>query len=487
MIKIIGLGPGNSDALTLGVIKILKEYKDIYLRTEKHPVVEYIKGLEVTFESFDYKYDEMNSFDKVYMSIAEELVERHEVCENLVYAVPGHPLVAEKSVDNLIKLCKEKNVEYKIYPAVSFVDAIIESLEIDPIEGLKIIDAFGLEEGILDRRVNTIITQVYNKFIASEVKLTLMNYYGDEEEIYFVRAAGIKELESIRKIKLYELDRQEDIDYLTSVYIPKNKKIVGDFNDLLDIMGKLRGENGCPWDKEQDHNSLKRYLIEETYEVIEAIEKSDSNMIEEELGDLLLQIVFHSQIGKELGDFNIMDVTRGICDKMIKRHPHVFSDLNVNTSSEVLDNWDKIKRENKGFNSYTEELQHIAKTLPALMRAEKVQRKAAKVGFDWNDIEDALAKVMEEYYEIKDVYKSNNRAKILEEVGDLIFSVVNVARFLDIDPEYALNYSIEKFIRRFGYIEETASKMEFDLTQMTLEEMDKLWEEAKKQFNLENK
>ena len=484
MIKIIGLGPGDKDALTLGTIEILKSCQCIYLRTEKHPVVEYLRGLNVDFNTFDSKYDSMSSFDDVYMSIAEELIEIHKESKDLVYAVPGHPLVAEKSVTNLIKLCEKYNLEYKIYPAVSFIDAMIESLKIDPIEGLKIIDAFEVGEGVLDRRVGTIVTQVYNNFIASEVKLKLSDYYGDEEEILFVRAAGIQGLESIRKIKLYELDRQNDIDYLTSIYIPKKKEYVGDFHDLLSIMEKLRGENGCPWDKEQNHDTLKRYLIEETYEVIEAIEKSDDNMLWEELGDLLLQIVFHAQIGKEEGYFNINDVTRGICHKMVQRHPHVFDNVNITTSAEVLDNWDEIKRANKGFNSYTEELEHIAKTLPALIRAEKVQKKAAKVGFDWDSIDDALAKVIEEYYEVRDVYKSNNRAKILEEVGDLIFSVVNIARFLDIDPEYALNYTIDKFINRFRYIEETASERGYDLKNMTLEEMDKLWEEAKEQLNL---
>ncbi|MBU5486272.1 nucleoside triphosphate pyrophosphohydrolase [Clostridium sp. MSJ-11] len=480
MIKIIGLGPGSKEALTLGSIEVLRSCENIYLRTEKHPVVEYLKGLNISFSTFDNKYETMKSFDEVYISISEELVEKCRIYKEIVYAVPGHPLVAEKSVTNLIKLCEENNLEYKIYPAVSFVDAMVESLKIDPIEGLKIMDAFEIKEGILDRRVGTIITQVYNKFIASEVKLQLQDYYGDEEEIFFVRAAGVEGLESIRKIKLYELDRQEDIDYLTSIYIPEKKDYVGDFHDLVHIMEKLRGDNGCPWDKEQDHDSLKRYLIEETYEVIEAIEKTDDNMLWEELGDLLLQIVFHAQIGREENSFNINDVTKGICRKMIERHPHVFESTKVSSSTEVLDNWDEIKRINKGFSSYTEELEHIAKTLPALMRAEKVQKKAAKVGFDWDKIEDALSKVVEEYYEVRDVYKSNNRAKILEEVGDLIFSVVNVARFLDIDPEYALNYTIDKFIYRFRYIEETASKMGFDLKQMTLEEMDKLWEEAKK-------
>lgn len=202
-------------------------------------------------------------------------------------------------------------------------------------------------------------------------------------------------------------------------------------------------------------------------------------MLIEELGDVLLQVVFHSQIGKEDGFFEIKDVIQFICDKMINRHPHVFADLEINNSSEVLENWDKIKSKEQGTETYTDSIRHIAKTLPALMRADKVQKKAAKVGFDWVNIEDAMKKIMEEYKEIEDVYKSKNKVKILEEIGDLLFSVVNVARFLDIDPENALNYSIDKFINRFQYIEDEAISMGRKLDNMSLEEMDKLWKEAK--------
>ncbi|KAJ50823.1 tetrapyrrole methylase family protein/MazG family protein [Clostridium tetanomorphum] len=480
MIKVVGLGPGSKEALTLGTMEVLKNANKIYLRTEKHPTVEYLKGLNIDFETFDKKYDSMDSFDEVYNSIAMDIIKAYDQYKDIVYAVPGHPLVAEKSVNNLIKLCNEKEIELKIFPAVSFIDAIIERLKIDPIEGIKVIDAFDITMQVLDKRIGTIVTQVYNPFIASEVKLALLEYYDDEEEIYFIRAAGIEGLENIRKIKLYELDRQSDIDYLTSLYIPKSLNNTKDFNDLLDIMEKLRGEDGCPWDKEQNHESLKKYLIEESYEVLEAIDKKDDNMIIEELGDVLLQIVFHAQIGKEEGFFNINDIIKGICDKMIERHPHVFGNVEISSSEEVLDNWEEIKKEEKGYKTHTDELKHVAKTLPSLIRAEKIQKKASKIGFDWDKVEDALDKVLEEFYEVKDVYKNNNREKILEEVGDLIFAVVNVARFLDIDPEYALNYTIDKFINRFEYIEKSVLSKGFKMENMTLEEMDELWEKAKK-------
>ncbi|AJD30242.1 MULTISPECIES: nucleoside triphosphate pyrophosphohydrolase [Clostridium] len=479
MINIIGLGPGSKESITLGTIDSLKTVDKVFLRTEKHPTVEYINKLGIVYETFDEKYETGESFDEVYNSIAKSLIDDSNNYSDIIYAVPGHPLVAEKSVNILIKLCKENNIEFKIVPAVSFVDALMESLLLDPVEGLKIIDAFDIKNQVMDKRIGTVITQVYDKFIASEVKLNLMNYYKDDTEIFFVRAAGIEGLEEIRKIPLYELDRQHNIDHLTSVYIPKVSNNNYDFMDLLDIMDKLRGEEGCPWDKEQTHTSLKKYLIEESYEVIEAIDNKDVDMLIEELGDVLLQVIFHSQIGKEEGFFEIKDVIQSICDKMINRHPHVFSDLEINNSNEVLENWDKIKSIEQGNKTYTDSIRHIAKTLPALMRADKVQKKAAKVGFDWDNIEDAMKKIIEEYKEIEDVYKSKNKVKILEEIGDLLFSVVNVARFLDIDPENALNYSIDKFINRFQYIEDESISMGRNLDNMSLEEMDELWKEAK--------
>jgi tetrapyrrole methylase family protein/MazG family protein len=484
MIKIVGLGPGAKDAITLGTLEVLKSGSKVFLRTYKHPNVDFLRELGINFKTYDDKYDTLESFDEVYSTIAQELMKEQGEHKDIVYAVPGHPLVAEKSVSNLINLCEAQGVEYKIYPAVSFIDVIMESLKLDPVEGLKLIDAFDIKNQILDKRVGTIITQVYNKFIASEVKLALTEYYRDDTEIYFIRAAGVKEEESIRKIPLYDLDRQEDIDHLTSVFVPKDLDNTIDFNDFLRIMDTLRGEDGCPWDKEQTHESLKRYLIEECYEVLEAVDAKDEDMLVEELGDVLLQVVFHAQIGKEEGYFDIKDVIKGVSNKMIERHPHIFGKVKVENSEEVLANWDEIKKKEKGFETFTEELRHVPKNLPALMRAEKVQAKAKKAGFDWDKVEDALDKVLEEFEEVKNVYKSKNKARILEELGDLVFSAVNVCRFLDIEPENALNYTIDKFINRFEYIEKTALSKGMKLPEMTLEQMDFLWEEAKKKKTL---
>ena len=441
--------------------------------------MDFLKDEGIKFESYDHAYEKYDSFDDVYKYIAEDLITKIKDDEDLIYAVPGHPLVAEKSVINLIELCKENNIQYEVLPAVSFVDAMMEALQVDPIEGVKIIDAFDMKNQILDKRVGTIITQVYNNFIASEVKLRLLEGYEDDTEIIFVRAAGVEGLESIRKIPLYELDWQEDIDYLTSIYIPKDLGNKKDFQDLLDIIETLRNPGGCPWDREQTHESLKSALLEECYEVIDAIENKDEDALIEELGDVLLQVVFHASIGKEDGYFDIMDVIGGISNKMINRHPHVFGNEEANTSEQVLVNWDEIKKEEKGIKTLTEEMQNIAKSLPATTRAYKVQKKAKKVGFDWDDVNCAMDKVKEELNEIKEVYNCEDKSIIEGEVGDLLFACINVARFLEVDGELALDKTIKKFIKRFSYIENEAIKNNKNLKDMTLEEMDKLWEEAK--------
>ena len=480
MIKIVGLGPGSAEALTIGTMKVLKEGKKVLLRTKKHPTVDYLAEMNIDFQTYDSKYETGESFDEVYEAIAKDLIEEHKKYGDVVYAVPGHPLVAEKSVFNIISLCDDIGIQYEIFPAVSFVDAMMDALTIDPIDGLKIIDAFDIDNQVLDKRIGTIITQVYNQFIASEVKLKLAEYYNDDTEIYYVRAAGIKGMESVRKMPLFELDRQEDIDYLTSVYIPKDLKNKKDFNDLISIIRTLRGADGCPWDREQTHESLKSALIEESYEVIDAIDKMDDDALIEELGDVLLQVVFHGVIGEEDGYYNMNDIIEGICNKMIFRHPHVFHGENVNSSKEVVLRWEELKNKEKGIKGLEDEIDAIAMSLPSLIRAEKVQKKARKAGLDWDDVEPAMDKVLEELREIKEVYKGENRERITDEVGDLLFACVNICRFLKVDGELALNKSTDKFVRRLLYVEKEVESQGKKMSGMTLEELDEIWEESKK-------
>ena len=460
--------------------KFCKEDKDsFHLVDGVCEFFDYLKEKLNGFNTCDNYYETSDSFDEVYEKIAKDLISNYKEKGDLVYAVPGHPLVAERSVFNLMKLCDENNITYEILPAVSFIDAMMDVLKIDPIEGLKVIDAFDIKNQVLDKRIGTIITQVYNPLIASEVKLELLEYYNDDTEIYYVRAAGIKGEESVRKIPLYELDMQEDIDYLTSVYIPKNLDNKKDVHDLVNLIRTLRSEDGCPWDREQTHESIKNQLLEECYEVMDAIEKDDIDLLIEELGDVLLHVIFHAVIGEEDGYFNLSEVVDGVCNKMIYRHPHVFSNAIADTSEDVLKNWDDIKSQEKKFNTISEEIDAIANALPALLKAHKVQKKAARVGFDFENALEAAAKVQEELNEILNEYNSNNMERIIDEVGDLLFACVNLARLLKVDEEEALNKASKKFARRFKYVEDKVLQNNKSMKDVSIDELNKFWDEAK--------
>ncbi|KAB3531899.1 nucleoside triphosphate pyrophosphohydrolase [Alkaliphilus pronyensis] len=481
-ITIVGLGPGAKEHLTLATLTELKKRKPVYLRTEKHPTVEFLKTEGISFHSFDHIYKNTDTFDHVYKNIVEALLEKAKV-EDIIYAVPGHPLVAETTVQQLMEACKGAKVNVNILPAMSFLDVLLPVVGLDPVEGFRLIDALQLDNQEPDPDSSMIITQVYDSLIASQVKLRLMDYYDDEEAIVVVRAAGVPELQRVEKIPLYQLDHLEWIDYLTSLYIPRidmPQKKYYNMNNLCGLMERLRNKDGCPWDIQQTHQSLKPYLIEEAYEVIEAINSKDDYSIEEELGDLLLQIVFHSQIAKERNAFNINDVIRGIAQKIIFRHPHVFKNKTANNCEEALNSWEQQKQKEKKETSYTESMLSVPKELPALMRANKIQQKAAKVGFDWDNCNDVIGKIYEELEELQQASKEGTFDKITEEGGDLLFAVVNLLRFYKVEPEVALSNTINKFINRFNYIEKNALSKGKKLENMTLVEMDKLWEASKK-------
>ncbi|MBE6760222.1 MAG: nucleoside triphosphate pyrophosphohydrolase [Ruminococcaceae bacterium] len=252
-----------------------------------------------------------------------------------------------------------------------------------------------------------------------------------------------------------------------------------DINDLLLIMELLRSPGGCPWDMEQDHHSIRANLIEETYEVLDAIDANDTENLREELGDLLLQIVFHSRMEEEIGSFDFGDVCNDVCQKLVHRHPHVFGSVSAETTEQVLTNWDNIKAETKGQKTVAETMDSVPRSLPALMRAVKLQKKAAKVGFDWPDIKGAAAKVAEETSEVMDAYHSGMQADIDDELGDLLFAVVNLSRFVHTEPEEALTRASDKFARRFAGVERLAAERGIDMASSTIEELDKLWDEIK--------
>jgi tetrapyrrole methylase family protein / MazG family protein len=248
---------------------------------------------------------------------------------------------------------------------------------------------------------------------------------------------------------------------------------------LVDLMATLRGPEGCPWDLKQTTESLKPFLIEETYEVVDALDEGDPHKVKEELGDLLFQIVFHARLAEEQGDFSLEDVIETNLEKMVRRHPHVFGDQKLATDKEVVANWEEIKKKEKGHAGRKSILEGVPRSMPALIRAHRLQERAARVGFDWKRLDEALPKLEEEIAEFKESLTTGDAAKIEEELGDIFFMLVNLSRFLDVDPEQALRKTIGKFIRRFRFIEESAADAGKSLNDLTLDEMETLWQEAK--------
>jgi len=480
-IIVVGLGPGSESQISMGTLERLKSGSPVYLRTAKHPVIEKFSEWGIVFRSLDHFYNNAQ-FEDVYQKIADFLLAEAQNEGQIVYGVPGSPQVAEDTVTRLKKESPTRGVELEILPALSFLDALYPLLELDPVQGLQIVNALDPIKDV-NTGLSLIVCQVYNRLIASEVKLNLMEYYPDEVMVKVIRAAGVPGLEKVADVPLYRIDHLDWIDYLTSLYIPPvqqaNNRVQAKYplDPLIEVMDKLLAPDGCPWDRKQTYSSLKRYLLEETYEVLEAIDEGDMYKLCEELGDLLLQIVFHSALAARDQKFTINDVVREITEKMIRRHPHVFGDVNVSGTQEVLKNWEAIKAQEKGKDEHESILGTVPKDLPSLMHAYKIQEKAARVGFDWPDIKGAWEKVYEELNELNAAIAG--QGKIYEELGDVLFAMVNVARFLKINPEEALLATTRKFRTRFTFIENKVGENGKTIDEYSLEELDKWWEESK--------
>ena len=483
-ISIVGLGSGDLSHMPIGMWEFIKDSRYIFLRTEKHPVVQELQKRGIQMESFDNVYEQTDTFSSVYEQICDKLIQHANDKQNIVYAVPGHPFVAEKTTQLLIAKGPEQGVEIDIIGGHSFLDAMFSALAIDPSEGFALLDALTLHPRVLNPHLHLIITQVYDRFTASDVKLTLMEVYPDDYLITFVVAAGVKGQQQVIQMPLYELDHFTDTYNLAAVYIPPTDTqaiLHRQFSQLREIISILRSPEGCPWDKEQTHKTIRKNLIEETYEVAEAIDSDDPDGLREELGDLLMQVMLHSQIAEDNGDFTVEEVIAVLNDKLIRRHPHVFGEHTADTSDQVVQNWEQIKLEEKkgkGLDpEVTSQLAGIPKGLPALMSAYKLQKKAAHIGFDWDRAEDVVAKLHEE---LEEVLKAESDQELKEELGDLLFVVVNLARFHKVDPEEALALTNQKFTKRFEHIEKRLKELGKDFSDSSLEEMEEFWQEAKR-------
>lgn len=492
MIYIIGLGAGSPAHITRETIEIISDNsRKLFLRTEIHPTVSYLKDKNISYSSFDYLYEQSENFEDIYNSLTDILIENAKNNE-ITYAVPGNPLVAEKSVFLLLKKAEEANIDIKVFPALSSLEVIYSALKIDPLDGLIIMDAVNLKPSRLNRNVSLLLVQLYAKHIASEAKLELMEIYPDTYPVTLIKAAGITGEERIETIPLYQLDRVDWIDHLTSAFIKNNQfplpdeeaEISGNtqIERLVNIVSFLRSPDGCPWDREQTQMSIRKHIIEEAYEVIEAIEKNDQEMIKEELGDLLLQVVLQAQIACEENLFDFEEISYEISEKLIRRHPHVFKkeEFEVKNGNDVKNLWEKLKNEEKSKKNDDSILSSIPRALPSILRAEKIQRKAASVGFDWDDVKGVFDKITEEQTELINAYNEKDKEKVSEELGDLFFSLINFARWMKIDPEDCMTKANEKFIFRFNKVENEIKSLGKNFKDFSLDELEEFWQKAKK-------
>lgn len=503
VIHVVGLGPGDRSSLPTGSLQQLQSGCPVYFRTLIHPVIDDLKRDGIQGKSFDHLYESGERFEDIYEQMAHELVTEARRHGEIVYAVPGHPLMAEQSVQNLLRLGGQRDVKVEIGPGQSFLDAVCALLQIDPIEGLSLLDGSQLDAQVFEPRLHTLIVQVFQRNVASEVKLSLMDILPDDYEVVVVRAAGVRGLERSERIPLYALDRVSWIDHLTTVYVPPTtdeRILYGTPAYVEGLVKQLRAPDGCPWDRTQTHQTLRRYVIEEAYEVAHAIDEDDSEHLADELGDLLFQVLLHAEIASELGTFHVRDVYAALADKLVRRHPHVFSGVTAETTEEAEDVWKAAKQaeQSTSLPDGTGLFADVRWGNPAATISMELQKRAARVGFDWPDAEGVIAKVREELLEVEETLAASSpgieeavngvhRDRQSEELGDLLFTVMNLARWLEIEPEEALAGANFKFYRRMMSIEERLLSNGQTWSSVSTKALNELWNQIKVKENPTNK
>ncbi len=447
---VVGLGPGDASLLTVDARDTIAAAPEVWLRTARHPTV---AGLPAgpRYESFDDVYEREPSFDAVYETIVARVLALAARPEGVVYAVPGHPLFGEATVRSLLLRAPESGVTMSIIAGVSFVDTIATALGLDPLnDGLLILDALSLDgrRSLVPERP-TIVAQVYDRRAASQAKLALLNAYPPEHPVRIVRGAGTG-TGGIIETTLAQLDHEDAFDHLATLYLPPVAltENVRSFEGLRAVVAQLRSPDaGCPWDLEQTHETLKRYLIEEAYEALDALDSGEPHKLAEELGDLLMQVVLQAQVAEDGDEFVIEDVIASITAKLVRRHPHVFGDVQVEGSADVLRNWDALKKEERGDAPL---LDAVPKAMPALAQAQSVQSRASKAGLGPVLVTpDAVTQLL------RDLTSSTN-ATTAAHLGDLLFGIVALARDRGLDAEESLRVAVRRFRDEVGAAERAA-------------------------------
>lgn len=525
-ITIVGLGPGAFDLLSLQTLGVLQHAPRLILRTARHPAVEAFSDHGIHFTTCDDLYERHETFEEVYRAIVDRVLQAADEPGGVVYAVPGNPLEAERTVQLLLEVSRNApDMTITVLPALGALHLILARIGLDPGDGMRIADARDPHLRLaaeapaaedhqayhgassLDPAVPTIWLQVDTQHVASDLKLLLLESYPPEHPVTLLTALGTPLQEQVTVLPLADLDRGPAITHLTSLYVPalpwSQRKHT--LTDLRAIMALLRSPHGCPWDREQDMHSLRRTVIEEAYEVADAIDRDEPIAVADELGDLLLNIVFLAQLGMEEGAFDFDDVVQAIADKLIRRHAHVFGQLEANTAAAVLQSWEQIKAGERAQKGEPSIFDDVPTALPALARSQKLQKRAARVGFDWADFRGPLLKLHEELEElslevgIPETWErppllsepltpnpeSARRAesaphdRVQHEVGDLLFSAVNLCRFLHLDAEEAMREANDRFVRRFQRLEAAIQARGQRVEDLALAELDAIWLEIK--------
>ena len=479
-LTLVGLGPGHPDALTLGSLRAMEEAQVLILRTARHGAADFLTARGVRFEALDALHERCEDFDALCTEVTRALCARLAQGTAVCYAVADP--ASDATVAALLAALPA-GTPVRVHPWVSAAaHAQAGALACGQTSApWRAATATALPALLPDPSLPLCVTELGSALLASQVKLWLLARAPGDSLVYFLPPGEAGEC-ALCPIALAELDRQPLYDHTCAVWAPPVPMLARErfgFEDLLTIMQILRAPDGCPWDREQTHETLRPYLIEEAYEAVDAIDSGDPYALADELGDVLLQVVFHAQVGQQHASFAIDDVTTAICHKMITRHAHIFGDARCDTAEDVLRNWDKIKQQERGQTTQAEVLRAVPKYLPALMRAAKVQKKAANVGFDWDRAQDALDKVLEEAAELREELESGSDPQ--EEAGDLLFAAVNALRLAGVQPELALSAATEKFVRRFTRMEAAILAERASLEGMSLADMDVFWARVKQE------
>lgn len=492
-LTVVGLGPGSWNTLTIEAAETLRSVPEIYIRSSAHSAAATVAAHlgDTAIRDFDDLQASSGSLSEAFAAVAARLADLARRPQGVVYAVPGSPYLGDRSVPLALELLRDE-VPVRMVAGLSYVETVLRAAGIaDPgwidvldaaeIDLLAQANAVGEVDGARIRvpwraplpTVPLVVTSVGTREIAASVSRWLTRFYPESHNVLVIHESGAE------AASLASLGRLEPVAG-SSLFVPAltEAENVRTFSGLMNLTRTLRAPGGCPWDREQTHSSLKPHLLDEAYEVIDALDSEDPAEICEELGDLLFQVAIHSQVAAELGDFTIEDVIGSIVTKLIGRHPHVFGDLQLESSQDVLNAWESLKQKQKP--KRLSVLEQIPRSMPALPQSNLIQKRAANVGFEWPDLESVIEKVEEELTELRDeVDRGASKDVEREEFGDILFALVSVARHLRIDPEEALRLANRKFAARFQYVESRAAADGVTLRELAPEQLDSYWNEAK--------